>query len=141
MQVIVGYRIATLVCTIFLTSCETRPREVYDIPADYRGWVEIRVNRSGCRPLTASRGEIHFVVPKDGRLCTSSPIAFGWGREEFNYVREGHRIRLDHSGAGSSRMIWQKEYYGSSGVGASHEGDRDRVRFFVGTKAEYEKVR
>lgn len=41
----------------------------------------------------------------------------------------------------SSRMIWQKDYCGRSGVGASREGDRDRVRFFVGTKAEYEKVR
>jgi hypothetical protein len=123
---------------LVLGACETRPREIYDIPAGYRGWVEIRTKRVDCPPLPGDRDERRLVIPRDGRLCTSSPVAFGWGRDEFYYVSDGERVRLPDAQSGSRRMIWQHEYFGSDGVGPKSETERDRIRFFVGTKAEYD---
>src|SRR5215213_5211974 len=136
-RVVVSWVLSALV----VASCETKPREVYEIPTGYRGWVEIRAERAGCRPLPRSQGETRFVIAMDGTMCTSSPVQFGWSHDSFYYVKDGKRLRLLDSGDSPDTMIWQKEYYGSSGVGPRHERDRDRIRFFVGTKTEYEVAR
>ena len=121
------------------TSCESKPREVYEIPSGYRGWVEVRAKRSECPPLRSAGNATIFVVPATGIACTSSPIAFGFGREEYYYVGAGERLSLRHSPVDPQSMIWQKEYYGSAGTGPALEQQRDRIRFFVGTRSEYEK--
>lgn len=122
-------------------SCETKPREVYEIPAGFRGWVEIRANRADCAPLRGSANVTVFTIPPNGILCTNSPIAAGLGREEFYYVKDASRVRLRDSAADPDSMIWNMEYYGSGGEGPEHERQRDRIRFFVGTKKEYEAAR
>lgn len=130
-----------LLCTVVLASCESKPHEVYEIPAGYRGWVEIRAQRADCRPLPQSGHEVRFVISIDGKLCTSSPVAFGLGREDFYYIKDGRRLHLRDSDVDADNMIWHKEYYGSGGVGPNYERNRDRIRFFIGTKTDYERAR
>lgn len=120
-------------------TCESKPPEVYEIQAGYRGWVEVRAKRPGCAPLQRTTKATVFVIPPNGVLCTDSPIAFGWGREEFYYVKGNTRVRLLDRPAGRRSMIWNVEYYGSDGIGSGHDAQRDRIRFFVGTRDDYER--
>jgi hypothetical protein len=64
----------------------------------------------------------------------------GMGREDYFYVN-GKRVPLPDSSTDPYRMIWNVEYFGKAGVGPEHEKQRDRVRFFVGTKSEYDATR
>lgn len=126
---------------IFILSCETKRREVYEIPAGYRGWVEIRAERVGCPPLPVAQGATIVVVPQTGLICTSSSFPDGLGYEDYYYVnRDGERVLLRSSAADSQRMIWGVEYYGSSGPGGDID-DQHRKRFYVGTRADYEGQR
>jgi hypothetical protein len=79
-----------------------------------------------------------FSIPWDGVLCTSSSIEPGWGYEEFYSVGEGRRTRLEDSVATRASRIWGVQYYGANGSGPEHETKRNRIRFFVGTKEEYD---
>jgi hypothetical protein len=115
-----------------LLACDSKPPEIYEIPDGYRGWVEIRAKRLDCGPLPRSGDAVVFSIPASGVLCTSSPILSGLGREDFYYVGNGRRIRLQGSAVDPNRMIWGVNGYGNEG------GTHDRLRFFVGTKSEYE---
>lgn len=129
---------AALLLLALMAGCHAKPPEVYEIPDGYRGWVEVRAKRAECPPLPHRGDETIFVIPPGGVLCTSSPIAFGVGREKYYYVKGNTRVRLSDSPDDRRPMIWNVESYGSDGVGPQHEMQRDRIRFFVGTKAEYE---
>ena len=120
---------------------ESKPPERYEIPDGYRGWVEIRVKRSGCPPLKRVSNQTVFVIAADGTLCTSSPIAFGMGYETYCYTKNSRCVPLPAVPSDPNSMIWGKEYYGSDGAGPNVESQRDRIRFFVGTRRQYEDAR
>jgi hypothetical protein len=134
------HRIAIPICIAVITlahlACETKPPEIYEIPDGYRGWVEIRAKRPACAPLPKSGDALLFQIPPSGVLCTSSPINAGLGREEFYYVKNGRRVRLQNSAADPNLMIWAVNYYGSGGSGPDYEAEHDRMRFFVGTERD-----
>ena len=119
-------------------ACESKRPEVYEIPNGYRGWIEIRAKRPGCPPLRQTSDQTIFVVPPSGILCTSSSVAFGWSREDYYYVSGKIRLPLVAVPHDQRSMIWSKEYHGSDGSGPRHEAQRDRIRFFVGTRREYQ---
>lgn len=131
---------AVFLSVVVQLSCESKPREVYEIPAGYRGWVEVRAKRAGCPPLQRTPDAVIFAIPAGGVLCTSSSISAGLGREEYFYVDNRTRSRLRDSAADQYSMIWKVEFYGSGGAGPDLETKRDRLRFFVGTKGEFEAM-
>ena len=130
-----------LLVVAILTACgESKPPERYEIPDGYRGWVEIRVKRAGCPPLKQVSNETMYVISPDGTLCTSSPLPSGMGYETYCYAKNGRCAPLPSVPNDPSSMIWGKEYY-STDAGPDVESQRDRLRFFVGTRREYENAR
>jgi hypothetical protein len=128
---------ALLVVVLALASCDSKPPEIYEIPQGYSGWVEILYRRQACAPLPHSHGATVFAIPATGVLCTSSPHVAGLGREEFLYVNGAQRTKLQDLD-GDQRMIWNVEYYFSGSGTDQHDPG---LRFFVGTKREYDKTR
>ena len=58
----------------------------YEIPGNYRGWMEVQFENSECPPLR-SQGIFRVVsIQTDGRVCTSDHHPRGWTYYKFEYV-------------------------------------------------------
>ncbi len=126
-----------LACVIFLVSgCEQRPPAMYELPIDYRGWVQVRFERQGYPPLPTENGADVFRIPTSGVLSTSSSAKSGWGKSEYYYASATKRHQLPALSKGDESLIWGGVYTG----GSPDSEERNSVRFFVGTRVEYERA-
>lgn len=133
-------RIATfgvsLPLAILSLACVKRT-EVYQIRSPEPGWVEVHLGEASCPPLPVRDGKEIFVIPESGRLCTSSEIQTGWGRQEFFLLQQGVLCRVADSASDKDCRIWNVTY-----SVLETEGKREKtktLRFFVGTKDQFEQ--
>ena len=100
---------------------------LYQLPANYRGWLAIRYDDAGCPPLRQERWYLVIPVDAKGRGCTSSPPPDGWRYRRFEYIYpHGKREQL----AGL-----HEDVHGGSISGPR----RPRIAtFFVGSNEELE---
>jgi len=63
-------------------ACSTRPGDLWEIPAGYRGWVVASYEDPRCPALAAERGRLVYRVDAAGRACTSSTFPEGVASDE-----------------------------------------------------------
>jgi hypothetical protein len=103
-----------------------RPR-LYEVPADYHGWVVVKYQDSSCQPLKSSGLYSVVTIPASGRACTSSPVPAGWHyRKSEAVTSNGARTELQDLG-------WDK---GSQIRFLGHSNESAYELFFVGTNDE-----
>jgi len=126
---------------LVLVACNTRPSEIVEIPDGYRGPVEITYS-SACGPTHAqsfSKTDDGWIFSKrilrvdaSGRLCTTYEWREGYGKDEFYYFRDGHRVRKLNEETPHTGMIWARGTRQSGAIHIDH--------FFVGTETEYRRA-
>src|SRR5207247_2541157 len=122
-----------MVAVLLVAGCfPLRAPAVFEIPAGYRGWVEIDFERSDCQPLPKRDGHLVLSITPEGTLCTSSKFEEGWARDKYYYAGTPRR-KLEVTGWSEGGLIWAGTY---TGKGDGRSKDR-YYRFFVGTEAEY----
>jgi hypothetical protein len=120
-------------CFFAFLMCETRHATVYEVPARYRGWIEIDYENAACKPLPVESAKRIVRVGANGRACTSSRYEEGWAADEFYFVGSSRTpIRVTASGGGG--FVWGESY---ATVGDAHHPSRRYARFFVGSEDEY----
>jgi hypothetical protein len=133
----VGYtRVAgfacVLLCLLTLGGCEQRRRpDRFLIPAGYFGWVEVEHGVTNAPLLPIEDRCFLIKIPQSGRVQTSTPMAYGWAKDEYYYEAEGQRQLLPSTGSGGGRRIWAGEIGGKGGRGS--------LMFFVGTEAQWKR--
>ena len=60
----------------------------YLIPKNFEGWVTIKYEKPNAPPLPEKEGVVVLEIPASGILETSSPLPYGWSRDDF-FWREG----------------------------------------------------
>ena len=110
------------------------PQEEFELPAGFRGWVEVEVENPSCPPLQRRAGVLVISIEKDGTACTSDRMPEGWIRSRF-VVRDANRTELQldvqDKGQGQVRLL--------SGVGIGGAAGSRTCRFmgfFVGPHSE-----
>lgn len=86
---------AVIVAATAIVTMSGRPI-LYEIPADYRGWLVIEYANRACAPLP-SRGIMQVAAfPASGHLCTSSPqpLPDSFRQSVYQYGAAGSRKRL-----------------------------------------------
>lgn len=103
----------------------------WDLPAEYRGWVEVQYRDPACPPLLSDGLSIVVRVPPDGRVCTSSSPTHAVRRpHRYEYVyADGARTEVYRTDRGQGGMIWGK---------FTSLQDAREV-YFVGTEDEYRR--
>jgi Family of unknown function (DUF6843) len=103
------------------------------IPNGYVGWVKVEYGESGAPPLRMVAGKYICRIPDDAELRTSSPLEYGWSRDEYVYYsNDGSERTLPLSGWGGGGMIW-------GGFTSGSNGDQITESFFVGTERQFQK--
>jgi hypothetical protein len=107
----IGY--ALLVLTILLVVLFRRP-VLFELPADCKGWVIVRLEDPGCPPL-GTRSVFRVVsVPNSGKVCTSSrEILNRPAYVRFEYVHaDGKRTSLPWATGGGDTWakVWLMGY-------------------------------
>jgi hypothetical protein len=113
-----------------VVGCEARPAVRYELPAGFRGWVEITYEDPHCPALRADSGELVVRLTTNGKACTSSAFTQGWARDRYVAGTDMYRTR----GSGGGGMIWGNELVEQRYSGRPRSR---RERFFVGTENEY----
>ncbi|ETT53534.1 hypothetical protein MKZ07_00650 [Paenibacillus sp. FSL P4-0338] len=121
---------------LVLAFCSTNKRNpnLYLIPNNYVGWVQIIYNQEGFNAIEKNNGKNIFTIPESGVLKTSTPDPeYGISFEEFYYYDEQNKQqKLDVDQMIHHHTIGDGESVSSSG---KIEGPTVQ-RFFVGTEAE-----
>lgn len=122
-----------LCCSVSCAACiRWRTPYVYEIPENFRGWVRVDFDAQGCPALGVGQRAIR--VPLNGRLCTSSKIEEGVGRDEF-YLVGRVRKRIYEDAPADTRLVWGRSF----GVERSSAGfSKSFMTLFVGSRQEYE---
>lgn len=127
--VALGY---VLMCLLTLDGCQQRRRpERYLIPAGYVGWVEVEYSVPNAPPLPIEDNSFLIRVPQSGRVRTSTPIEYGWAKNEYYYDVNGQRQRLPLTGWGGGGLIW-------AGYTGERQG-RSIFKEFIGTEAQWRR--
>jgi hypothetical protein len=121
-------RNALILC---LLGCTVRRSARYEVPAGFRGWVEIRYARAECSPLPVEDGQVVIRLSGDGTACTSDAYETGWAHDRYSSIG-GSELRLTASGGGGS--IWGNELVEERPPGGPSIRNE---RFFVGSEEEY----
>lgn len=126
--VAVGALLAALVFGPSFIQALYLPKIRYEIPAGYRGWVQVEVGNQHC-PSSVHLGRFRiYRVDAKGHGCTSDLAPEGWRIVKYNYVLpDGARQELPTTGWGNGGMIWGENY----GVLPT------RTAFFVGTEQQF----
>jgi hypothetical protein len=115
---------------VLLAAC-TRPSEVYEIPAGYTGWVEIRYSKHCNDTVRTSYTKRIFHVPSSGRMCVRATWLEGYGRDSFFYVYpDGRRVEL-HEETPVTGMIWGRH------TEQVDMGEDRTVSFYVGSERAF----
>lgn len=127
-----------LVPLLLLMGCGGKDRTpcVYEMPADFRGWVIIEYSRSDGSPIPVESGKRVFRIPASGYLCTSSPMEGGSAKDEWYLVGES-RKEIHHTMRGGGGLVWA----GHTGfVEKSGQPAREYEEFFVGTEEDLDSA-
>lgn len=119
-------RTSVFLITALASGCkDKRPPNIYEIPADFRGWVEIEYQRRDCLPLERRDGGLVIVIGRDGKACTSDAQHFGWALDRYYF-------------GGKERAAGELNRAGSTGIEESGGKRRYYEKFFAGTEDELE---
>lgn len=119
-----------------LSGCETRPREIYEIPENFRGWVTVEYENPSCSALVVRENRVLLTVSHAGLVCTSSRFVEGEARDEYYLVGQA-RARIERGDWGRGGMVWGGEYSVTRGV----DGRVSKThRFFVGLEEDFKKA-
>ena len=125
--------LVSLAFAFALCGCKkARTACVYEIPEGFTGWILIEFGRTNCPPLMKRDGKLVFEIGRDGRLCTSSPLQYGWAKVEYFYVGKA-RIAIPCTVSGGGGLIW------GSSTGSTQTGNVERKfeSFFVGPEDQF----
>ena len=129
-----------LLLVLVLVFCSTTKRNpnIYLIPNNYVGWVQIIYNQEGFDAIEKNNGKNIFTIPESGILKTSTPdVEYGISFEEFYYYDEQNKQqKLDVDQMIHAHTIGDGESVSSSGkiVGPTVQS------FFVGTEAALQNI-
>jgi uncharacterized protein DUF6843 len=130
--------VAGLMLAITLThlgaGCAFRPPDWFEIPAGYRGWVEVYFGYPQCEPLTKRDGHFIYRVAPDGWVCTSTLFPEGSAMDRYEYIHSDGR-RETVPAAQIARVTFEKQV-----VPADLPG-QGRLTLFIGTAAEIADAR
>jgi hypothetical protein len=122
-----------LLCLLMSGGCQQQePRrrsQVFLIPAGYAGWVEVEFGVPNAPPLPIENDSFVLRIHPSGRLQTSTPIEYGWAKDEIYSGPDGQRHPLRLTGPGEGGMVWE-------GYNGEKQGRRTSG-FFVGTEAQW----
>ncbi|MEK5400216.1 DUF6843 domain-containing protein [Paenibacillus sp. FSL K6-2859] len=123
---------AILLLLVSLTACGSKNRHpnVFLIPEDYNGWVQIIYNQKGFENIKNLEGKNIYQIPESGILKTSTEDAeYGVASDEYYFLSEqGERKKID-----TDKMI----HGHNLGSGESGNKELPTVQsFFVGTQDE-----
>ena len=125
--------LVALVFVVALCGCKkVRTACVYEIPEGFTGWVLIEFGRTNCPPLVKRDGKLIFEIGRDGRLCTSSALEYGWAKDAYFYVGKS-RTMIPSTVSGGGGFIWG----GSTGSTQTGSVERTYESFFVGTEDQF----
>ncbi|WP_405110027.1 hypothetical protein MHH28_32455 [Paenibacillus sp. FSL K6-1217] len=122
-----------LLLLVFGSTTKRNPN-IYLIPNNYVGWVQIIYNQEGFNAIEKDNGKNIFTIPESGVLKTSTAdIEYGISFEEFYYYDEQNKQqKLDTDQMIHRHTIGKGESVSNSG---KIEGPTVQ-RFFVGTEAQ-----
>ena len=98
-----AFRIAIILSVVFVLlivlfyRASSRHALIYILPDQYHGWVQIAYGVKGRPPLPMEHGAYILTFTDTKRIETSTPIEYGYARDEHYYFREGKRIEIDEN--------------------------------------------
>src|SRR5688572_24016499 len=121
--------------TIISAGCQEERRRPtrYLFPDGYVGWIRIEFNFKDAAALPIEDGYYLCRFPLTGDVSTSTPIEYGWGKDEFYYYSGDVRRPLVRTGWGHGGMIW------AGYTSARDEEGKAYLYLFVGTEEAYKK--
>jgi hypothetical protein len=86
---------AAPVMIVVVSRGNPRPREYWELPVGFRGWIVVEYGKPACPPLARDGDAIVYYVPQSGRLCTSDALPSGFAQDTFEFVlSNGWRVQL-----------------------------------------------
>jgi hypothetical protein len=80
---------------------------LWRFPSEYRGWVVVEFQNSGCPPLVKEGLYLVTPISASGRGCTSTPLPEGWRYVRYEDVStDGKRRKLRADGWNTNSVVW-----------------------------------
>jgi hypothetical protein len=96
---------AAAVIIIAVSRGNARPREYWELPVGFRGWIVVEYGKPACSPLAHDGDAIVYYVPQSGRLCFSDALPAGFAQDRFEFVlSNGWRVQLGDAMARKRRV-------------------------------------
>jgi hypothetical protein len=121
----------TFACTF--SACQLRRGNTVLIPDGYIGWVRIYYNVPSGARLPLVNGKYLLTVNSEGIVRTSDALDYGYGADEYYYVRRGgNRAPLEQEGVERRPTAMIHSHFSITDKYPVH-------MFFVGPKSALDK--